>query len=301
METTNPVTKEINSKLTKKDAVGILIVFFVTLAIFASDGGEPRQGVSKMLPAINVEEVIPKESIVLPIVWGDLGKKMVESGVIDASKFEMLYSRRGELGEYERALLYSANNGQLVINQENAGVVLNLLWAFGLSNKNSILENGPMTDPRYGEAGNFASTGGWTLAMGNPMNHYSQHGFIVLTPSQQALVERVAKTIYRPCCDNATYFPDCNHGMAMLGLLELMASRGASETEMYKVALVVNSFWFPDVYQTIAQFFASQGISWTDIDPKTVLGPEYSSASGYSRILTLVKPPESTSGPGCSV
>ena len=58
------------------------------------------------------------------------------------------------------------------------------------------------------------------------MNHYSMHRFIVLTPEQQALVEKVSKGIYRPCCGNSVYFPDCNHGMAMLGLLELMASQG---------------------------------------------------------------------------
>ena len=29
-------------------------------------------------------------------------------------------------------------------------------------------------------------------------------------------------------------FSDCNHGMAMLGLMEFMASQGASEVEMMK-------------------------------------------------------------------
>ena len=33
---------------------------------------------------------------------------------------------------------------------------LNLLWAFGLANKNRILEEGPMKDPRYGGVENFA-------------------------------------------------------------------------------------------------------------------------------------------------
>ena len=48
--------------------------------------------------------------------------------------------------------------------------------------------------------------------------------------------ERAAPFVYRPCCDNATHFPDCNHGMAMLGLLELMAAQGASEEEMFAAA-----------------------------------------------------------------
>jgi hypothetical protein len=123
--------------------------------------------------------------------------------------------------------------------------MLNMLWAFGLANKNPILENGPMMDPSYGGAGNFASTGGWTLAKGDTMSHYSMHTLVTLSPAQQALVEKVAKNVYRPCCRNSTYFPDCNHGMAMLGLLELLAGEGATEEEMYKTAQDVNALWFP--------------------------------------------------------
>ena len=146
-----------------------------------------------------------------------------------------------------KKLLYGKNNGHVAITAENSGMMLNMLWAFGLANKNPILENGPMMDPRYGGAENFASTGGWTLAKGNTMNHYSMHQFVTLTPEQQILVERVAKNIFRPCCKNSTYFPDCNHGMAMLGLLELMASQGATETDMYRISGEVNALWFPPV------------------------------------------------------
>lgn len=44
-------------------------------------------------------------------------------------------------------------------------------------------------------------------------------------------VEEVAAAVYRPCCNNHTPFPGCNHGMAMLGLLELMAPQRASADE----------------------------------------------------------------------
>src|SRR3989338_4366517 len=179
--------------------------------------------------------------------WANMGIKMVEAGVIDKDKFENLYSQRGGLTEADKKLLYGANNENMVINSENSGMMLNMLWAFGLANKNQILANGPMMDPRYGEASNFASTGGWTLAKGGAMDHYSMHSFVTLSSPQQALVEQVAKNIYRPCCKNSTYFPDCNHGMAMLGLLELMASQGANEDQMNKKALEVNALWFPKV------------------------------------------------------
>ncbi len=179
--------------------------------------------------------------------WGSLGAKMVEAGVIDKDKFENLYSQRGGLGEVDKKLLYGTHNGNITITPENSEMMLNMLWAFGLANKNPILENGPMMDPRYGGAGNFASTGGWTLSNGSAMDHYSMHQFVDLTSEQQTLVEKLAKNIHRPCCSNSTYFPDCNHGMAMLGLLEIMASQGAKEDKMYKISQVVNSYWFPEI------------------------------------------------------
>ena len=239
------------------------------------------------------------ERVVLPVRWGDLGAKMVSAGVIDAEKFESLYSGRGGLTKEMKVLLYGADNGNLVITEENSGFLLNLLWGLGLGNKNEILENGPMSDIRYGGAGGFASTGGWTLAKGNAMSHYSRHSFFILTSERQALVERVSKSIYRPCCGNSTYFPDCNHGMAMLGFLELMASQGVSEEEMYKSALVLNTFWFPDTYSAIALYFNQKGIRWDQVSAKEVLGNSFSSAAGYQRVLREVGPVPPKGGGSC--
>lgn len=238
-----------------------------------------------------VKEVLPAEGVVLPVTWNDLGKQLVDKGVIDAQKFEAIYAKRGGLSESDKKLLNGTDNDKIKITQENAGTLLSLLWAFGLGNKNTILEKGPMTDPQYGGAGKFASTGGWTIATGNAMDHYSKHKFVTLTSDQQAMVERVSKGIFRPCCGNSTYFPDCNHGMAMLGLLEIMASQGVSEANMYKAALAVNSYWFPDTYLTLASYFEKQkNIVWDKVDPKEVLGANYSSSSGYRNILQSVDP-----------
>lgn len=247
------------------------------------------------------EKVLPPQGVALPIRWGDLGAKMVSIGVIDKEKFEKVYAKRGELGVEGKKLLEGVGNEQVVINKDNAGFLLNLFWALGLGAKNDILEKGPMMSPQYGGAGNFASTGGWTLAGGDAMEHYSRHPLIVLTPVEQQLVEEVSKNIYRPCCNNPTFFPDCNHGMAMLGLLELMASQGISEEEMYKVALQVNAYWFPDSYLTLAQYFLSQGISWEKVNPKEVLGANYSSGSGYRKILDRVIMPEKRDAGSCGV
>ena len=89
--------------------------------------------------------------------------------------------------------------------------------------------------------------------------------------------------------------------MAMLGLLELMASQGVSESDMYRVALIVNSYWFPDTYLTIAKYFQNRGIDWKNVDPKEILSSAYSSASGYQQVLSEVEPIQPQSGGGCGV
>src|SRR3989338_2627493 len=86
--------------------------------------------------------------------WESMGAKMTEAGVIDKEKFENLHN-----GE---SFSSAANNSRMS---------LNMLWAFGLGNKNPILENGLVMDKNYGGAGNFEFKGGWTLAQGNAMDH----------------------------------------------------------------------------------------------------------------------------------
>ncbi len=284
-----------------------LVLIGILIAVVVFIGTWPRAQTEVATNTLEYK-VLPSEGVVLPVRWGDLGTRMVSAGVIDGEKFEALYASRGgpragEAGmdEETKSLLYGENNGNLKITQENSGTILNLLWALGLGTKNDILEIGPMRDPRYDGAGGFASTGGWSLADGDAMDHYSRHAFIVLTPEQQELVERVSKNIYRPCCNNPTYFPDCNHGMAMLGLLELMASQGVSEEEMYTVALQVNAYWFPDTYLTIAQYLVLKGMDWKTADPKELLGAKYSSGSGYQQILSQVAEPAKRSGGSCGV
>ena len=190
--------------------------------------------------------LVPVERSLLTVKWGNLGWQMVQAGVIDQEKFEDLYKERGGLGKDGKSIL-SGEMREVDITPENSAMMLNMLWAFGLGNKNPILEEGPMMDPKYGGAENFASTGGWILAKGGAMEHYGMHQFVKLTDEEQALVEKVAKNVYRPCCKNSTYFPDCNHGMAMLGFLELLAHGGASEKEMYEATQKLNDYWFPPV------------------------------------------------------
>lgn len=247
------------------------------------------------------EDVTPSEGVVLPVTWGDLGVRLVESGAIDAEKFKAIYESRGQFTEEEKQLLLGQNNGKLKITKENSGYILNLLWALGLANSNPILDSGEMVNPTYGGAGNFASTGGWTIAVGNAMNHYSKHALITLTSEQQALVDKVSRNIYRPCCGNSTHFPDCNHGMAMLGFLELLASQGVSEKDMYNTALTLNSYWFPSTYMTILEYMKMKGITWSETTPQEILGANYSSGQGFAKISSQVPQSVQNSGGGCGV
>ena len=248
------------------------------------------------------KEVIPEEGVELPVKWGEIGKKMVEDGVIDEQKFLELF--QNGLNEDEMKMLSGIWDDKVVMNEGNSRFLLDILWAFGLANKNDILENGEMTDEKYGgDASKFASTGGWSLSRGNVMNHYSAHPYVVLTKEQQELVDRVSSGIYRPCCGNSTHFPDCNHGMAMLGLLELMVANNVSEEEMYDVALKVNTLWFPQTYIDLATYFKEQGQDWDQVDSKVALSANYSSGQGYQatrqKIESLPKPQQG--GGGCGV
>lgn len=295
----------LNKKYTSIAAFAITSVIFAG-GMYASGFGVVASIQEKSAPVIagtqtqvSEETVLPPGGVELQVEWGNLGSKLVEVGVIDADKFKVIYEQRGVFTEEYETLLLGQNNSNLKITKENAEYLLNLFWALGLASKNPILDSGEMSDKAYGGAGNFASTGGWTLSKGNAMEHYSKHVFFELTAEQQALVDKVSRGIYRPCCGNSTHFPDCNHGMAMLGLLELMASQGASEQEMWRTALVVNSYWFPDTYLTIATYMMGKGIEWKDVSPQEVLGINYSSASGYARIASQVTLPKQQSSGSC--
>ena len=271
----------------KKDwflPASILASAVIITIVIAYDAGRLDQNRNQVT---NLADIVVDDGVVLPIAWDNIGRQLVEGGVIDRDRWEQLYGQNGYDSQTRRML--EGGNVPVVMNQDNSRQILNLLWAFGLANKNLVLENGPMSDAQYGGPENFASTGGWTLAKGDAMDHFSRHKLVELNSDQQSVVERVAKNIYRPCCGNSTHFPDCNHGMAMLGLLELMAAQGISEAEMYQVALRVNSYWFPDTYLAIQGYFEDQGVDWKTINPKEILGQKYSSAVGYQKILSEIK------------
>ena len=131
----------------------------------------------------------------------------------------------------------------------------------------------------------FASTGGWSLAKKPVTELYVSMDLIRLTAEQQKLVEEVAAGIYRPCCNNNTLFPDCNHGMAMLGVLQLMASKGATGDEMFEAAKYINAYWFPQqTLETAIYLQLNENVDFKDADAKLVVSEKFSSGSGASMV-----------------
>ncbi len=253
-------------------------------------------------------QVNPPEGFTLQAHYGDAGPQLLEAGAIDLDRFVELYKQSGSpLTEAQLGILEQGSDDLIVFNAENAYFLLNFFWAFGLTNQNPILTEGPMAQGGLDQAGRFASTGGWTLGTMPAMQLYASKPMVTLSPAQQKLLEAVALNVYRPCCNNPTYFPDCNHGMAMLGMLELMASQGATIDEMFAAAKYANAFWYPAQSLELAQYFnVTVGTEFADLEGRLLLSRNFSSASGFQAVHEWLAsggllPQAPDNGSGCGV
>ncbi len=239
----------------------------------------PSQGPA--LPPAQYVASLP-ESYTLPISYGALGPALVKAGAIDLDAFLALYAAGGKpLSTEQQAILTQGSDKAVVIDHSSAHFLLNFFWAVGLANRNPILLAGPIQDKGTDTAGQYASTAGWTLAARPVMAIFASQPLIELTSAQQERLETVAEGVYRPCCSNSTAFPDCNHGMAMLGILELMAAGDASEDQMFEAAKYVSAFWFPkEMMQAAAYYKLTQGLDFAAIDPRRIVSRDIFSLSG---------------------
>ncbi len=232
------------------------------------------------------DEINPEKGYEINAAYGTLGPDMMKMGVLDFDKFRSVFEKSNTpLTEEQLMILTRGANKKIRIDRENSYFLLDFFWAVGLANKSKILTAGDMMKYGNGQAGNFASTGGWSLAKDDPMNYYAKENLIPLTAQEENLVEKVASNIYRPCCNNSTAFPDCNHGMALLGVLELMASNGATENQMYEASKYFNAFWFPGNYYDIALYFKNkEGKDFKQVPGQVILSKEFSSSSGAQSV-----------------
>jgi hypothetical protein len=264
--------------------IGLLAIFLLGLGSGYLKWG--RDVKSALNAAALQAQINPVDGYALSVSYGDLGPRMLEGGVFDYEAFAAIYENSGNpLSAEQIEILKSGSEEEIVINAQNAHFLLNFFWAVGLSNENSILTQGPMVQRSDGQVERFASTGGWSLATKPVTEIYASLNLIPLTAEQQTLVEEVAAGIYRPCCDNHTLFPDCNHGMAMLGVLELMASIGASADEMFEAAKYVNAYWFPQqTLETALYLQVTENTDFAGADARLVVSDRFSAGSGAARV-----------------
>lgn len=232
-------------------------------------------------------QVLPAKGYQTGIKWKGLGKQLVEAGAIDKKKYEEIFAQDPD-NKDQMKYLDGNWDENITINEKNARFMVNTFWALGLVNKSKVLDEGPMRQKGI-ETGNMASTGGWTLGSRSAMELYSSTTITPLTDKQQDLVKKIAENVFRPCCGNSTAFPDCNHGMAALGYIELAVANGLSENQIYQDLLAFNSFWFEQNYLEMAIYFDKQGIKWRDVDPKLALSASYSSIQGAQRIKQSIQ------------
>ncbi|OGO29166.1 MAG: hypothetical protein A2136_03775 [Chloroflexi bacterium RBG_16_54_11] len=233
-----------------------------------------------------MHQVNPPDGYTVPAVFGDIGPKLVAAGAIDMAKFINLYQQQNKpLTEEQMTILSKGSDANVIITPENSYFLLNFFWAVGLTNQNPILTDGPMMSGGIDKVGGYASTGGWTIGKKGPTQLYASTKMMTLSEEQQARLLSVASAVFRPCCNNPTHFPDCNHGMAMLGMLELMASQNASEDEMYETAKYVTAFWYPQQMLEVATAFqALKSVDFAQADAKTVVSNQFMSGSGFQAV-----------------
>src|SRR3970282_1389587 len=136
------------------------------------------------------------------VALGDSIVRLVQEGVIDPVKMEALYAQRGGIPAELREAMAGPTVRPIVITRENAGVYVNLLWPVGLANRLRANSESPL---RGRNLYNYASTGGWNLGKeANGGAYFNRFPIVELAPVQEWLVLDVARSAFRPCCDNST-------------------------------------------------------------------------------------------------
>lgn len=241
-----------------------------------------------------VEAVLPEAPVRTGLTLGRPVAALIEAGTIDPARFRTAYADRGPLPPWVHAVL-AGSDAEVVLSRANAPYLLNVLWPLGLANRAAFNADSPLNGP---DAASFASTGGWTLGNGgNGADWFNAVDAVALAPEQDALVRSVADRTFRPCCDNSTFFQDCNHGSAMLGLLQLAAASGGGEDALFRLARDANGFWYPEKYVEMALYFDRfEGLDWRDVKPERTVSRAHASISGWRKTVHAAMIADTPSG-----
>ena len=233
-----------------------------------------------------LDEAIPPRGVNTTLVFGDSLQKLIAAGALDLEKLRGTYGPKDPIPSWMEKLIDGASSEPILLSLETTPHLLNLLWPLGLSTKTALNDKSPINTADLPQ---FASTAGWTLGREpNGAVYFNKVPSLLLTAQQEDRVRQVATSTYRPCCDNPTFFQDCNHGSALLGLIELGAAQGQSADELYRIALAANAYWFPEQYGKTALYFSLfEGKKWPDVDPKLILGPRFSTLSGWQESVNI--------------
>ena len=121
---------------------------------------DQEKQMAEMMAQIN-----PTNGYTVPARFGSMGSKMAAAGVFDIAGFEQVYQQANQpLTAQQLAILKEGSDNPVVFNSQTSYFLLNYFWAVGLSNKNPILDSGPIQEYSKRKVENFASTGGWSLA-----------------------------------------------------------------------------------------------------------------------------------------
>ncbi len=264
-----------------------------------------RAETSPWTPKLDVfAQVTPEAGINTGVAFGDSIQKLIAAGALDPHKLKRSTNR---LPDWVERLLTEASTEPIVFTRATAPYLVDLLWPVGLANRVAFNEKSPINTVSIA---NFASTGGWTLGREpNGDVYFNKVDAVRMTERQETAALDVATNCFRPCCDNSTFFQDCNHGSALLGLIELAASQGATAEAIYPMALAANAYWFPDQYaKTALSFWSFERRWWSDIAPRRLLGADFSSLSGWQRNVNLRLrrtgidlPPDPRGQPACGI
>lgn len=278
----------------RRGAISLMAGAALSLPMRASGAARlVRRGAGEARPANDYKLYHEALGAILPwagysssIALKDSIVRLIAAGVIDLEKYLSFKGGEANFSKAWLAMLHEPTEDPIHLSSDNAAEFVDILWPVGLANRLAANAEGSIGGP---DVDTLASTGGWGLGHAESGGQYFNAEDIVdLTDEQAELAVRVAKSTFRPCCDNSTFFQDCNHGSALFGVLQLGAAQGLDEAELYREALAFNSFWFPGTYVVTALYFkVVKHTEWHEVDPRVVMGEQFSTASGWTNNVAM--------------